>query len=147
MKIIKATIENLDQLLPLFEGYRNFYKQLPNPDAANDFLRERLNKKDSILFIAFNKNNDAIGFLQLYPTFSSVTIQQTYILNDLYVISEMRGKGIGEALLNFAKQFAVKNKSKGLTLETDVDNPAQKLYERLGWKKDTNALHYTWKNK
>ncbi len=147
MKIIKATIENLDQLIPLFEGYRKFYNQLPNPEVAYKFLSERFKKNDSILFMAFNKNKNAIGFTQLYPTFSSVTMQQTYILNDLYVVPNMRGNKVGENLLNHAKQFTIKNNCKGLTLETDIDNPAQKLYERLGWEEDTNVLHYTWINK
>jgi len=147
MKIIKATIENLDQLIPLFEGYRKFYNQLPNPEVAYKFLSERFKKNDSILFMAFNKNKNAIGFTQLYPTFSSVTMQQTYILNDLYVVPNMRGNKVGENLLNHAKQFTIKKNCKGLTLETDIDNPAQKLYERLGWEEDTNVLHYTWRNK
>ncbi len=147
MKIIKASIENLEQILPLFEGYRKFYKQLPNLEAARDFLKERFLNNDSILFMALNEDENAIGFTQLYPTFSSVSMQPTYILNDLYVDPSMRGNKVGEKLLNHAKQFAIKNNSKGLTLETDLDNPAQKLYERLAWKKDTNVLHYTWTNK
>ncbi len=147
MNIIKATIKNLEQLLPLFEGYRKFYKQSSNTEVARDFLNDRFNKKDSILFMAFNKDKEAIGFTQLYPTFSSVTMQQTYILNDFFVDSKWRGNKVGERLLDHAKQFVINNNSKGLTLETDFNNPAQELYERLGWEKDTNLLHYTWLNK
>ena len=97
--------------------------------------------------MAFNNEKEAIGFTQLYPTFSSVTMEQTYILNDLFVTSNSRGSKVGEKILNHAKQFVIKNNFKGLTLETDFNNPAQELYERLGWKKDTNVLHYTWLNK
>jgi len=147
MKIIKASIENLDQLIPLFEGYRKFYKQNPDPEAAREFLKERFLKSDSTLFLAFNEEDIAIGFTQLYPTFSSVSMELTYILNDLYVVPNKRGYKIGESLLNHAKQFVINSNCKGLTLETDIDNPAQKLYERLGWKKDENVLHYTWTNK
>ena len=147
MNIIKATIENLEQLLPLFEAYRKFYKQSSNTEVAHKFLNDRFNKKDSILFMAFNNEKEAIGFTQLYPTFSSVTMEQSYILNDLFVVSNSRGNKVGEKLLVHAKQFVINNNSKGLTLETDFNNPAQELYERLGWKKDTNVLHYTWLNK
>lgn len=146
MKIIKANLENLETLLPLFEGYRKFYKQSPCPEKALEFLSEHLSKNDSVIFIAFDEDDNAIGFTQLYPTFSSVSMQRSYILNDLYVVSEMRGKRIGEALLNHAKQFAIEINCKGLTLETAIDNPAQKLYERLGWEKDNDVLHYTWEN-
>jgi len=145
MKIIQATSENIEQLLQLFEGYRSFYKQEKNTEAAKSFLESRFQLKDSVIFLAFDSTNKAVGFTQLYPSFSSVSMQRTYILNDLFVSSEVRGKGVGEALLNHAKQFAIDNKSKGLTLETEIDNPAQKLYERLGWKKDKDVFHYTWK--
>ena len=70
-------------------------------------------------------------------------MQRTYILNDLFVKKDARGNRVGEGLLEHAKKFAKEVGSKGLTLETDLDNPAQKLYERLGWSKDTH-LHYTW---
>ena len=143
MKTITVTIDNLEILLPLFEGYRKFYKQSKNTDEARKFLTNRFNKKDSVIFISIDDNN-AQGFTQLYPSFSSVSMQRTYILNDLYVNPIYRGKGIGDALLNHAKDFAINQESKGLTLETSIDNPAQKLYERLGWKKDIEVYHYTW---
>ena len=144
MKIIQANIENIEQLFPLFEEYRTFYKQSANTEAARDFLINRFKKMDSVIFISFDENKNAQGFTQLYPSFSSVSMQPTFILNDLFVHSNYRGNGIGEALMNHAKEFAIKENSKGLTLETSIDNPAQKLYERLGWKKDTEVFHYTW---
>ncbi len=144
MKIITATIDNLEILLPLFEGYGKFYKQSQNTDEVLKFLTNRFNKKDSVIFISIDDNNNAQGFTQLYPSFSSVSMQRTYILNDLYVNPIYRGKGIGKALLNHTKKIAINQKSKGLTLETSIDNPAQKLYERLGWKKDIEVYHYTW---
>ncbi|MCW9037856.1 GNAT family N-acetyltransferase [Altibacter sp.] len=144
MKILKATPEHLKELVPLFDGYRVFYKQPSNPEAAHDFLNERLLKQDSVIFMALDKKGKGFGFTQLYPSFSSVSLQGTYILNDLFVALEARGKGVGAALMNHAKKFAIAESSKGLTLETAVDNPAQNLYERLGWVKDTNVFHYTW---
>ena len=108
MKIIQATIENIDSLLPLFEGYREFYKQSSNPKEAYEFLSKRFRKNDTVIFMTFNQDNKASGFTLLYPTFSTVSMQGSYLLNDLYVVSEMRGKGIGEALSNHAKKFIKK---------------------------------------
>ncbi|GEQ86678.1 hypothetical protein ULMS_21860 [Patiriisocius marinistellae] len=73
-------------------------------------------------------------------------MQRTFILNDLFVAENFRKKGVAEALLSRAKEFTISNNSKGLTLETAIDNPAQKLYERMGWKKDTAVFHYTWES-
>ena len=144
MIVLRATKVNLDQIVPLFDGYRVFYKQASDLDAAKNFMEERFGKSDSVIFIALDSDGTGLGFTQLYPSFSSVSMQRTYILNDLYVTSEARKKGVGEALMEAAKQFAIASGSKGLTLETAVDNPAQKLYQRLGWKKDKEVNHYTW---
>lgn len=144
MKIITATISNLEQLIPLFNGYRVFYKQTSNFDDARNFLKERLTNQDSVIFLCLDASEKGLGFTQLYPSFSSVTMQRTYILNDLFVTSEARNKGVGEALMQHAKQFAKNEDARGVTLETDIDNPAQKLYKKLGWKKDTQVNHYTW---
>jgi len=144
MKIIQASLDNLDVLIPLFDGYRSFYKQASNLSAAKEFLLKRFQNKDSTILLALDETNNGIGFTQLYPSFSSVSMQRVYILNDLFVIPEVRGKGVGKELLIAAQNFANSKGAKGLTLETAIDNPAQKLYEKLGWKKDSEVFHYTW---
>ena len=142
--IYRAGIEHLPQLAVLFDKYRVFYKQNPDRKAAENFLNERLVNGESIVFMA-EINGMAVGFTQLYTSFSSVSMRPIYILNDLYVEQAYRKKGIGEALLDQAKKLCLENGFKGLALETEIDNPAQKLYERLGWEKDSNHFHYFWK--
>lgn len=142
MTIIQANIEHLDDLVPLFDGYRIFYRQDSNLKEARNFLKERLTKQDTITYIAY-VDDKAIGFTQLFPSFSSVSMQPVYILNDLYVDKNYRKQGIGVALLNKAKQLCRDKNYKGLALQTETTNPAQHLYESLGWKKDTD-LQYFW---
>ena len=144
MHLITATEKNIEQLTQLFDGYRMFYKQPSNLKAAREFLLDRFQKKDSVVFMVMDKDGGALGFTQLYPLFSSVSMQRTYVLNDLFVSELARGRGVGAALMEHAKKFARATGSKGLTLETSVDNPAQKLYHRMGWVKDTEVNHYTW---
>lgn len=144
MKILTATLANLDQIAPLFNGYRVFYKQPSSIEAAKAFLSDRFQKNDSVIFLAVDDFGNGMGFTQLYPSFSSVAMQRTYILNDLFVSEEHRNKGVAEAIMEHAKTFAKSQNARGLTLETDADNPAQKLYERLGWVKDTEVFHFTW---
>lgn len=144
MKVNIATLEDLEQLVILFDGYRSFYEQESNLVAARNFLKERFIKQDSVIFLCLDASDKGLGFTQLYPSYSSVSMQRIYILNDLYVTPQARNKGVGEALMESAKQFASKRGSKGITLETAIDNPAQKLYKKLGWKKDIHVNHYTW---
>ncbi len=144
--IKKASEEELHQIAPLFDAYRVFYGQMPNETAALAFLKERFEKKESIIFLAY-ENHIAVGFTQLYTTFSSVSLQATLILNDLYVIKANRNAGIAKSLLDTAKIYCRKNNYKGLALETATDNPAQHLYEELGWKRDVHYFHYFWSAK
>lgn len=139
------TLANVQDVVTLFDAYRVFYEQESNVSAANQFLESRITNEESIIFMAL-KGDIPVGFTQLYPTFSSVSLQSFLILNDLFVLPEHRGKEIGQALLEKAKSYCKKKNLKGLALETAKENPAQKLYEKLGWKKDEEFLHYFWTN-
>jgi len=72
-------------------------------------------------------------------------MERMYILNDLYVDSSCRNEGVGEALIDKAKELCKSLNYKGLGLQTAQDNPAQKLYERLGFEIDSD-LQYFWMN-
>ena len=140
--IVRATLDHLDIVAPLFDSYRQFYKQPANLPGARQFIKDRLIRHDSVIFLALLEF-DPVGFTQLYPSFSSTSMQRLWILNDLFVATAGRRQGIGEALLERARQFAVEDGAKGLMLETAVTNTtAQKLYERLGWQRDTEYYVY-----
>ena len=142
MTIIEANISHLAGIAPLFDAYRIFYKQASDLESSKQFLKDRILNKESIIYVAY-KEKEAVGFTQLYPLFSSVSLKPMYLLNDLYVISDCRGNGIGEALINKAKALCETEQNKGLALQTATDNPAQKLYERLGFVLD-HDLYYYW---
>jgi ribosomal protein S18 acetylase RimI-like enzyme len=142
VSIRKATINELDSLTELFDSYRVFYKQDSDTEAAKSFLKERLLNEDSVVFIAYDESNP-IGFVQLYPTFSSVSMKRSWVLNDLYVNASARKKGFGEKLIQKAIEFAEETGAKGLSLETGQDNvTAQRLYEKIGFKKESNYFYY-----
>ena len=145
IRIHRGTSAHLEDIAKLFDAYRVFYKQGSNYQAARTFISQRIKNNDSIIFVAYT-GDEALGFTQLYPVFSSVSMQGMCILNDLFVVKEHRNQGIAKKLLDHSKQYAVEAKLKGLSLETARDNPAQKLYEREGWVKDEDFLHYFWKN-
>lgn len=143
VRVVRASKENLEEIVPLFDQYRLFYEQDSNLHGAKVFLTDRFNNNESVIFLAYI-NGNAVGFTQLYPMFSSVSMQCSYVLNDLFVTVPYRKKQIGEALLNKAKEFCITSNAKGLALETGIHNPAQKLYEKLNWVKDVDCFHYFW---
>lgn len=142
-EIIKAGFEHIPQVAPLLDAYRVFYGQPSNLATATQFLNERVLKEESIIFLAF-AHGTAVGFTQLYTSYSTVSLKPIFILNDLFVKGDCRGNGIGKALLEESKKLCRTMGYKALALETAIDNPAQRLYEKLGWKKDTACFHYFW---
>jgi ribosomal protein S18 acetylase RimI-like enzyme len=142
LQILQATPADVGALSPLFDAYRQFYKQPSNEDAARRFLFARLSKNESVMFFA-QLGTQAIGLVHLYPVFSSLQLRRQWILSDLYVSPDARKHGVGHALLNRARQFAESTQADGLMLETATDNyTAQRLYERLGWKRDEEFYRY-----
>lgn len=138
----RATLADLDALAPLFASYRVFYGQPRDEQAARRFLSERLQRIESVIFIAWH-DGAATGFTQLYPSFSSTRIARTWILNDLYVQESARRKGIASSLLQTAEKFARDDGAARLELETDHDNhTAQALYRALGWQVYEGTLRF-----
>lgn len=143
MKIIQARLEHLEELSKLFDHYRVFYRASSDLEAARKFLQERFHKKESIIFVASN-NNSIVGFTQLYPTFSSISMKRVWILNDLFVEQSHRHQGVAKSLISQAGSFARKTGAVRIILATQVSNTiAQSLYESLGYVKDKNFYHYT----
>jgi GNAT superfamily N-acetyltransferase len=143
IKIVRVGLEHLDLVASLFDLYRQFYRQVPDLAGAREFIRERLERSESVIFLAL-EGDRALGFTQLYPLFSSVSMRRLWILNDLYVTAETRQHGVGRALLDRAREFALETGAKGLELATATDNlPAQRLYEKTGWQKDLEFFHYS----
>lgn len=141
VEIRRARAKDLGAVAPLFTAYRRFYRQKRNPEADRAFLRERLENDESVVLLA-EIGGEPVGFIQLYPSFSSVALKKVWILNDLYTAKEARRQGVGTALLEHARAFAAETGARGLVLETTPDNePAHRLYEELGWKRDQH-FHY-----
>jgi ribosomal protein S18 acetylase RimI-like enzyme len=138
----RATLDDLDALAPLFADYRTFYSMTPDLDTARRFLHERLSRDESVIFLATLDDMPA-GFTQLYPMFSSVRAQRTFILNDLFVAEHARRSGVAQALLSAAAVFGREASAIRLELETMPDNhAAQALYRAEGWVRYDETLRF-----
>lgn len=143
IEIRTATVGDIDDLSHLFDAYRVFYQQPGDPARARAFLLERFADGGSIVFLARRKGEPA-GFVQMFPSFSSVSTARIWILNDLYVAKNQRHRGIARALMDHAVRWAKENSSIRLVLETATDNhPAKALYESLGWRMETGFDRYS----
>jgi ribosomal protein S18 acetylase RimI-like enzyme len=132
-----ATLRDLDAIAPLFDAYRQFYRQPPDLPRAREYLRERMERGESVIFVAEDASGGPVGFTQLYPTFCSVRAAPTFVLYDLFVAPEARGTGAGRALMQAAEAHAAGTGAARLELSTAKTNIiAQSLYESEGWTRD-----------
>lgn len=99
----EATIQDIPQLAELFDQYRVFYYKDSDIPSAENFLKERIEKQDSEIYIAEN-DGVLVGFVQLYPLFSSTRMKKYWLLNDLFVNENYRGKGFSKNLIEAAKE-------------------------------------------
>jgi GNAT superfamily N-acetyltransferase len=137
VEVREATGADLDSLVPLFDSYRQFYRQPSEPERARRFLLERIEHHQSVIFLSF-EGAVATGFTQLFPSFSSGAMARIFILNDLFVAPEARGRGAGSALLHAAAEYGRSAGALRLVLSTEVTNTtARSVYEKLGWTRDT----------
>ncbi|HYD59297.1 MAG TPA: GNAT family N-acetyltransferase [Noviherbaspirillum sp.] len=143
ISIRQAGMADIDRIAPLFDQYRQFYRQPADSALASEFIRERLALQESVIFLAENEEGQAVGFTQLYPLFSSISARRSWMLNDLFVLPAARRSGVASALLNAAKAHAIATGAKSLELSTAHDNPAQKLYESHGYVRDKVFYYYS----
>ena len=143
VSIREATTADADLVAPLFDAYRQFYRQPSDLPRARRFLYDRLSQRQSVVLVAESAPGEALGFIQLYPCFSSIRVAPTFILNDLFVTPPARGSGVGRSLMEAAARMARATGAVGLELATAKTNAAaQRLYESLGWRRDEEFHQY-----
>jgi len=142
--IRKALMNDLPILADLFNLYRIFYRKEPDIEEAERFLQERMHNNESVIFVA-EENEKLIGFTQLYPQFSSTRMKRSWLLNDLYVLKEFRGRGVAKLLMDAAKQLANQTQSAGILLETEKSNAiGNRLYPSAGFAIYDQTNFYWW---
>jgi ribosomal protein S18 acetylase RimI-like enzyme len=140
--IIQGTLNELDDISLLFSEYREFYGIEDCNSESKKFIKERLINNDSIIFLAYD-NKIACGFVQLYFSYSSLSISPTIILNDLYIIKSYRRYGIATQLMEKVRSFANNSTYNGISLCTSIENhKARALYEKLNYKIDDQFIYY-----
>ncbi|CAG9200131.1 GNAT family N-acetyltransferase [Burkholderia vietnamiensis] len=134
---------DLDGVARLFNDYRIFYGHKSDIGLAVRFISDRIEKTESVIFVADAGSGTLVGLCQLYPTFCSVAAAPIYILYDLFVAPNARRTGVAKQLLLAAIGQAWTDGKARVDLTTAKQNfGAQALYESLGWKRD--EVFYTY---
>jgi ribosomal protein S18 acetylase RimI-like enzyme len=149
IRVIRATPDDAPRLAPLFDAYRVFYGKPADPAAALGFITDRLTRDESAVYLALlhepqTRTDQAIGFVQLYPSFTSIGMRRIWTLNDLFVEPDHRNRGVGRLLMQAAEKHARETGAASLNLLTAHDNlPAQALYRDMNWTRDQKFQRWT----
>ncbi|MDQ3157079.1 MAG: GNAT family N-acetyltransferase [Actinomycetota bacterium] len=142
MHVIRVTSTDVPQAAELFAAYREFYGEPFDPELAADWLTQRLEREESVILLAID-GDTAVGFTQIYPSFSSTRLAPIWILNDLFVSEEARGGGAVDALLNTAAALGKEAGAISIELATaHTNHRAQSVYDRHGYHVDEHYKHY-----
>ena len=138
----QAVAADIEALAVLFDQYRQFQGQAHDVSAARSFLAERFDHGESVVFIA-SAGTAAVGFAQLYPSFSSVSLSRVFILNDLFVVEAVRGQRVASQLLSAVESHAWAFGASRVTLNVARTNvSARQVYAARGWKQDDQFFMY-----
>ncbi|HEY2896049.1 MAG TPA: GNAT family N-acetyltransferase [Gemmatimonadaceae bacterium] len=145
--IERARAEDADSIAPLFDAYRQFYGAAPDLASARTFVAARLERDESVVLLARARSRasdmpESVGFAQLYPSFSSVSVGPIVILNDLYVLPAWRRSGIARSLIEESARHGERVGALRVHLSTQLTNaPALRLYQSLGFVADQEFAH------
>ncbi|WP_019786376.1 GNAT family N-acetyltransferase [Streptococcus sobrinus] len=143
MIIRRIREKDLWKVTSLFNDYRQISGQKATSQEAYNFLKERFDKQESLVFVA-EKAGKILVFTQVYPIFSSIQMKKAYLLNDLYVIKEARGLGIGSSLVKEVFATVKTQKAAFVLLETAVGNQAaQSVYQSLGMHREDDVYYFS----
>ena len=143
LEITSVSSSHLKSVAALVDDYRQFYGEESDPIRAQEYLEDRIETNASFIFCAL-LGKRAVGFTQLFPSFSTVKLARVLIFNDLYVDTACRNQGVATALIENAITFAKKNGFAAIRLATQKDNlSAKKLYQRFGWKRNIAFDYYS----
>ncbi len=131
-----------NDIIELFNSYRQFYNQPSDKETCKTYLQDRIKNDEIIIFFA-KKDGKPAGFVNIYKTFSSVSLKPVWTFNDLFVCQIFRRHGIANKLMAFTIQKAKENNIAHMQLETAQNNKiSQTLYEQTGWEINEFLSYY-----
>jgi GNAT superfamily N-acetyltransferase len=134
-----VTETDLPELLPLVRAYCDFYEVAPGDDALLALSRALIADPDreGVQLLARDDAGRPAGFASVYWSWDTLLAARVGIMHDLFVTPAMRGRGVGEALIDACRVECRRHGAVKLGWQTAHDNRrAQRLYERVGATRD-----------
>jgi GNAT superfamily N-acetyltransferase len=139
VEIAPIAASEYGELLPLIAAYQRFYEVEDIDEERNHrFFRRFIAPSDAGLLLGARSSGRLVGYACLYWHFSSTRARETVLMNDLFVEPEVRGQGVGRALIEASLEVARERGAALLEWQTEPDNrTAQRLYDSTGAARST----------
>jgi GNAT superfamily N-acetyltransferase len=134
LEITPIADDEFEELLPLIAAYQRFYEAAEIDEERNRaFFRRFLAPSEDGLLLGARRAGRLVGYACLYWHFSSLEAVESVLMNDLYVAEDVRGEGIGRALIEASVGIARERGVPYVEWSTAPDNEtAQRLYDSTG---------------
>lgn len=138
-----AAAADVETILRFIKGLAAFEHE---PDAVKtttvDLLRDGFSEQPKFEVLIAEADTEAVGFALFFPTYSTWEGRAGIHLEDVFVLEEWRGHGVGHALLVELAKIAVARDCARLELSVLDWNPAREFYHRLGITHQEEWLPY-----
>ena len=127
----------------VIDYYKDEYLEQVNKVLKEAFDIEKENfQGEQFMEIVAIANEEVVGYLLLTKILNPIKNKYYYLVDYVCVLSEYRGLGIADKLMNFAENIAREDKAMYLQLTCGVHRlAAHKLYERCGYiKRDSDQF-------
>jgi GNAT superfamily N-acetyltransferase len=134
MTLTVRVIEEKDksQWLKLWAGYLEFYKSTISPEQTELTWERLINNELKMFGFVAEDENGVIGFTHCLFRPSTWTETDYCYLEDLFVDPNIRGKGVGRALMEKVVELAKEKKSKRVYWTTqEFNKTARVLYDSI----------------
>ncbi len=132
--IIRSAVHaDFDRWLPLWAGYNAFYGRPEFPaEITNTTWSRFFDANEPMHAMVAERNGRLVGLVHYLFHRSTITINLTCYLQDLFTVEAERGKGVGRALIEAVYERAKLAGSPRVYWQTHETNvTAMKLYEKI----------------
>lgn len=136
LTIRPVSSKDYDQWLPLWEGYNAFYRRLGptalSPEITTTTWNRFFDDSEPVFALVAECEEKLVGMAHYLFHRSTSSIQQVCYLQDLFTTDELRGKGIGRALIEGVyMQAKDAGASRYYWLTHETNETARKLYDKV----------------
>jgi len=132
IQVRRAAVEDAAAIARLLHDFNlEFLEPSPGVEALTESCRLLLGEGEMAVLLA-GEGPDGLALLRLRPALWTEGLEAH--LQELYVVPDLRGRGIGRALLEATIDLAREAGAAGVDLNTgETDTAARALYESMGF--------------